>query len=265
VRIAHAHSTIGAWRSEWKKNLLKYSLRPLSNLYATHLLACSEYAGRWQFGKGGKFTVIKNSIDTSVYRFSHDTRERVRKAFAVTDKLLVGNVGRFSPQKNHLYLIDVFAKIRRSNQNAMLVLIGDGPLKVEAESKATELGLTGSILFLGARDRDDVGELYQAFDVFVFPTLYEGLGLAVVEAQCSGLLCVVSDAVPEEAIVNGSTCMRLPVLVGAGKWAAAVEELVGCGGKNRKECSKEACRQWDISETVGILQGVYLSAKAVQK
>jgi glycosyltransferase EpsF len=242
VRIAHSHSTAG--RGETARNIMKYTLRPFSRVFPTHLFACSEYAGRWLFGNkvfdSGRVTVIRNAIDTSKFRFNPVTRERVRRELGIEDKFVVGHVGRFMPQKNHTFLLDIFAEVHRRDPDSVLLLIGDGELKHSMEEKTKRLGLASSVIFLGARD--DVHELYQAMDVFVLPSLYEGLGMVAVEAQTSGLPCALSNRVPEEAKVIDDVEF-LPI-DNISMWADAI---LGCCGMMRKDgASRLQSQGWYI-------------------
>lgn len=226
IRIAHSHST--AHWGEGKRTVMKYALRPFSRVYPTHYCACGEYAGRWLFGKRackvGKVSIMHNAIDLNKFKFDAEARGRVRKTLGVNDKFVVGHVGRFTYQKNHKMLIKTFLSIYKQNPNAVLMLIGEGELKYKIEQLVSELGLSRAVLFLGVRK--DVNELYQAMDVFVMPSWYEGFGIVALEAQTAGLPCVISNQVPIEAVLT-DTCTRMPLSNGAGKWAEAVLRNVG--------------------------------------
>ena len=176
VRIAHSHSTSN--KKEWKKNILKMILRPLSKLYANNYFACTEYAGKWLFGKKvverKELNVINNAIDLKKFEFNKNTRKALRKELGIKeDTLIIGHVGRFMKQKNHEFLIDVFEKAIKQDDNIYLILVGQGPLEDKIKEMAKEKGIEDKILFLG--QRNDVNKLYQAMDIFVLPSLYEGL------------------------------------------------------------------------------------------
>ena len=206
VRIAHSHSTSGG--HDPAKNAVKALLRPLSNVYPTHRAACSRHAGEWLFGKGQDFTVIPNAIDLSSFWFDPVRRATVRHALGIGDgQLLVGHVGRFSPQKNQSALVRAFALVAERRPDARLALVGEGRQRAEVEALAASICPEGSVLFLG--QRGDVADLYQAFDVFCLPSEYEGLGMVAVEAQAAGLPCVLSYAVPRDADPCG-TAKYLP-------------------------------------------------------
>ena len=176
IRIAHNHSTSN--KKEWKKNILKMILRPFSKLYANNYFACTEYAGKWLFGKKvverKELNVINNAIDLKKFEFNENTREDLRKELGIKeDVLVIGHVGRFMKQKNHEFLIDVFEKAIKQDDNIYLILVGQGPLEDKIKEMAKEKGIEYKILFLG--QRNDVNKLYQAMDIFVLPSLYEGL------------------------------------------------------------------------------------------
>lgn len=206
IRIAHSHSTTN--KKEWKKNLMKQALRPFSKKYATDYFACSELAGRWLFGdktfEQGKVTIINNAIDLSKFKYDEKIRKEKRKELNINDDtLVVGHIGRFVAQKNHTFLIDVFNELHKKEKNSILLLIGQGPLMDEVKQKVETLGISESVKFLG--QRDDVNELYQVFDVFLLPSLYEGLPVVGVEAQATGNLCILSNSMTQETKILDTT------------------------------------------------------------
>ena len=203
VRIAHSHSTTN--KKEKKKNLLKQVLRPFSRLCATDYMCCSELAGRWLFGNKeynkGNVYLLNNAIDLDQFKYDEKVRKEKRKELNISDDtLVIGHVGRFVEQKNHRFLIDIFNEVHKEKKNSILLLAGQGPLMDEIKEKVIKLELEDNVIFLG--QRNDINELYQAMDLFLFPSLYEGLGMVVVEAQVSGLSCVVSTAVTQIAKVT---------------------------------------------------------------
>lgn len=206
VRIAHSHSTTN--KKEWKKNLLKQVLRPFSKVYATNYMCCSELAGRWLFGNKeydkGNVYLLNNAIDLDKFKYDEKIRKQKRKELNINDStLVIGHIGRFVAQKNHTFLIDIFNEVHKQNQDSLLMLVGQGPLMNEIQEKVNNLGLKDSVIFLG--QRNDANELYQAMDVFVLPSLYEGLPVVGVEAQASGLLCFLSSDMTKETKVLDST------------------------------------------------------------
>lgn len=207
VRIAHSHSTSG--KGEYAKNALKSVLKTQSNRYPTHRFACSKFAGEWLFGKAAHFEVVYNAIDLDRFRFNVEARAEARADLGlVGNQFAIGHVGRFTAQKNHAFLIDVFTEVAKRRDDAVLLLVGTGEAEASVKALVDERGLTDRVKFLG--QRSDVNRLYQAFDAFVLPSLYEGLGLVGVEAQVSGLPCLLSDAITREVDVTGE-CRFLPI------------------------------------------------------
>ena len=204
IRIAHNHSTAG--KGEYKKNIMKYMLRPFAKVNATHYAACSRYAGAWLFGEkavdSGVVTIFNNAIDLDKFKFNEEVRSRVRRTLDIEDRFVVGHIGRFCYQKNHEFLIDIFNAVHQKNPNAVLMLIGEGDLEYAVRQKVEDKGLMDSVMFLG--NRNDVHELYQAMDVFVLPSRYEGLGMVAVEAQIAGVRTIVSTEVPDDVAITDS-------------------------------------------------------------
>lgn len=165
-------------------------------------LACSVEAGQWLFGASREFTVINNAIDCNKFRFQSEIRKRIRSELQLEDKFVVGHVGRFEDQKNHVRMLHMFKDVLVRNENSVLILIGIGALQEECKQLAAKLGIGDQVIFLGVRA--DVNELMQAFDVFLLPSLYEGFPFVLVEAQASGLACVASTNVPSECNVTGN-------------------------------------------------------------
>ena len=206
IRIAHSHSTTN--KKEWKKDLVKQVLRPFSKVYATDYMCCSELAGRWLFGNKeydkGNVYLLNNAIDLDKFKYDEKIRKEKRKELNIKDDtLVIGHVGRFVEQKNHRFLIDIFNEVHKQKENSILLLVGQGPLMEEMKEKVKTLGIEDSVKFLG--QRNDVNELYQAFDVFCLPSLYEGLPVVGVEAQATGLLCIFSDDMTKETKVLDTT------------------------------------------------------------
>ena len=216
VRIAHSHN------SNQDKNL-KYPIKRhyMKKIpdYATDLFACGKEAGEWMFGNH-EFKVLPNAIDTSKYVFTESIRNEVRKEFSITDEFVIGHIGRFNPQKNHSFLIDVFDECLRKNPNLKLLLVGDGDEKLKIQEKINKLGIDKNVIFTGVRT--DANRLLQAMDVFVFPSLYEGFPVTMVEAQASGIPCIISDKVPYECIITEGLVDVKSLSDSAEKWAECI-------------------------------------------
>ncbi|WP_461206121.1 glycosyltransferase family 1 protein [Clostridium sp. DL1XJH146] len=176
-------------------------MRFMFNTVSCNLAACSDGAGKALYGNKNKgFTFIKNGIDTKKYAYNKEKRTEVRKKLNIENKFVVGNVARLSLQKNHVFLLETFKKVLEIKPDSILMLVGDGELREEVEQKILELNIKDSVMMLGSRN--DVPDLLQAMDIFVLPTLFEGLSLALLEVQSSGLYCLTSDVVPKEVKVT---------------------------------------------------------------
>ena len=212
IRIAHSHN------SSQVKNLkypIKLYFRRKIFRYATDLFACGKEAGKWMFqGKG--FTIMSNAIDAQEFRLNEEIAGEVRQELGIEDCFVVGHVGQFRTEKNHLFLIDVFAEILKREKRARLVLVGKGPQMQPAIEKVKVLGVQEKVLFLGARA--DISRLMQAMDVFVLPSTHEGLPVTLIEAQASGLPCVISDGVPLECKLTNDV-KQVPLAEATGVWA----------------------------------------------
>lgn len=201
VRIAHSHSTSGG--HDPMKNAMKAALRPLSNIYPTHRAACTRHAGEWLFGRGTEFKVVPNAVDLDEFYFDLVRRRKARTELGISDgQFVVGHIGRFTLQKNQAFLIRVFSRVVKELPEARLLLVGEGRQIRKCERLAASLCPADSVLFLG--QREDVADLYQAFDVFCLPSEFEGLGMVAVEAEASGCPCVISDVVPKDADPAGT-------------------------------------------------------------
>lgn len=187
-----------------KKTLIKYALRPFSHWFATHYMANSVDCGIWQFGKGtygkGKISIFKTVINADANAFDAELRERTRQRYGWTDKVVYGFIGRYVPQKNPLFLIDIFNSISKKQENAILVMIGFGELEEEMHARINGLGIADRVMDLGRRD--DIKQFYNAFDAFLLPSLYEGMPVVGIEAQCTGLPIFFSKNITEETTAS---------------------------------------------------------------
>ena len=265
VRIAHAHNT-GFQTSSKAAQLLGDLFKSPLRRYATHCLACSDLAGQWMFGScwmaEGKVTVLPNGIPLQGYAFHPDTRRKVRAEWnASADTLVAGHVGRFTTQKNHGFLLEIFAELHRKQPNSLLVLAGIGELQDAARSKAEELHLTDSVRFLGFRS--DVADLLQGMDIFLMPSLYEGFPVTGVEAQAAGLPCVFSDTITREVKIL-DTVEYLPLSASAAQWADAVLCLAK-GGDRQQACKVLIEKGFDVHTMAERLIQIYHSSNTNQR
>lgn len=200
-RISHNHSTAG--KGETKKNIVKYLLRPLAKIYPTDLCACSKHAGNWIYGKKANYRIFNNAIDLEKYKYNPVERRELRRELGLNGKKVIGHVGRFCYQKNHDFLIDILYEVLKKDENVVLLLIGEGELEKEVKNKVKKIGLENNVIFLGRRA--EAYKYYQAMDVFVLPSRYEGLGMVAIEAQAAGIPTICSTEVPKEAKILDST------------------------------------------------------------
>lgn len=250
VRIAHSHSSS---QTKDKKYFLKLYYKNKIKKYATELFACSQAAGQWMFNTN-HFHVLNNAIDADQYKYNSMVRAAERKNFGITEEtMVIGHVGRFAPPKNHEYLIELFDVVRKIIPNTILLLIGDGELRSQAESRVKELGLGGKVIFTG--QRTDVSQLLQAMDVFVFPSIYEGLPVSLIEAQAAGLPCLISDKVPIEC--KKTDLVKQIPLNDINKW---VESIINAKKIMRQDTSDEIKRAgFDINISANKLEDFYFS------
>lgn len=194
VRIAHGHTTSSNYPIIHK--ILKNQLKK----YYTTAIAVSDKTGQWLYDEN--YTVLNNAIDVEKYLFNEKVRLKLRKMFNCENKFIIGHVGKLYAPKNHKFLIDVFFEYQKNNSDAMLIIVGGGELEETLKKQVKDLKIEHKVLFLGMRN--DIPDLLQIFDVFVFPSIYEGLGLALIEAQASGLKCIASSNVPIETKVTNN-------------------------------------------------------------
>lgn len=253
--IIHSHSTSnGKGVSSAVKALMQYPLR----FQADYFMSCSDKAGRWLFGKritqSNNYMVIPNAIDSERFVFGEKKRNQIRSELSIEDKFVVGHVGRLTEPKNHSFLLEVFAELRKTRKDAVLLLVGDGKLKKTIEEKIQSLNLDKSVLLLGSKS--NTYDYYQAMDVFAFPSLWEGLGIAAIEAQASGLPCVVSERIPEEINIGAGLIHVVSLDEGKEVWAKAINSYESECRFSRVDEVKKA--GYDISENAKLIQKFYL-------
>lgn len=196
VRIAHSHNV----RTNFNLKLLfMYYQKLRINNEVTHRFACSLDAAKWAYGakvNPNDVTIVKNGIVIENFLRNQQVRDEYRKKLNLENKFVVGHVGRMVPQKNHEFLIEIFKNICEICDDARLVLVGDGPLAKQIQKKVNALGMERKVSFLGLRN--DVNQIMQTFDAFVFPSIFEGLGIVALESQAAGVKTYCSEAVPAD-------------------------------------------------------------------
>lgn len=216
ITIAHSHSTSNG---TGVKSIIKKLLQSNICKYSDYLLACSRQSAIWLYGEkncGNRCYVLNNSIDSNKYKYNNEVREYVRKKLNIENKIVIGQVGRLANMKNHLFSLKVLYECVKINPNYCLLIVGDGDLKSQIKKEIITLGLENNVIMLG--NRTDVNELLQAMDIFLMPSIFEGLPLSLVEAQASSLLCFISNNV-QDGILDDNLVISLSLDDGAKKWA----------------------------------------------
>lgn len=252
--IAHSHNIKNHSVNGILYNLLSYPTR----FIADYFFACSKVAGIDRYGKKflerNRSKVLPNAIDTKKYAYNLATREKVRQAFVDDNEILVGHIGRFVNAKNHKFLISIFEEFLKIVPNSKLLLVGDGNLRKEVEQLVKQKGINDHVIFTGVRN--DINEIVQAMDIFVFPSLYEGLPVTLVETQTSGLPCVISDKVPDESIITKKLVTVKKLTDAPKEWAKHMNDRLT---EKRYDRTQEVIDAgFDISETAKWLEKFYL-------
>ena len=248
ITVGHSHCT-PADKRNIKEILSIYYCKKMDK-YSDARLACSQGAGEWIYKKN--FIVFNNAIETSEFLYDLREREAVRKVFNMAGRFVIGAVGRIMHQKNPFGIIEIFRATHAVRPEALLMWIGDGPLRKEAERRVKEYGIQDDVLFLGVRS--DVPKLMQAMDAFIFPSFYEGLGVVAIEAQAAGLPCYVSDRVPQEVKVT-ENCFFLPIDE-VDKWT---DSLCAKQPVRANQMSNIIASGYDIEDTALWLSNFYKS------
>ena len=256
VRIAHAHNAHTGESRSVPRIAYERGMQMLIRVNATQMLGCSEKACRYVFGdkimKDPRAAVMPDGIDCERFAFNPQVRGQVRKEYGLEGKFVVGHVGHFNPAKNHEKILSVFAEVCRRRNDAALLLVGDGELEQNVRNRVSELGLTDRVVFAGAHR--DVERFYQAMDVFLFPSRYEGFGMAMIEAQASGLGCIASDVVAYETAVNRDVKF-LKLQLSDTEWANA---LLMEASQDRKNAYHAVQARYGVDCTAHQMENLYL-------
>lgn len=245
--IVHSHNTP---RISKTKKILITLLNPIYRKLTSAHLSCSKEASLSLFTKTDDVAIIKNGVDVDKYKFNETTRKKYRKKLDLEGKIVYGHVGRFHRQKNHEFLIDVFYEIQKK-QDSILLLIGRGELEDQIQKKVHKLKIDNKVIFLGFRE--DINNLLNAMDIFLFPSMQEGLPISVIEAQTSGLPTFVSNAIPEEANISDNF-YRIDTF-DATKWT---NKILNVKLQNRSTAYMNTINAgFDIEHTVSQLYHIY--------
>lgn len=266
VKVRISESLSMAAKGEFK-TYIKYMLKPFASMYANYFMSCGEDCGIFQFGKkafdDGKIAIFKTAINTEFNAYNAELRNETRKKFGWEDKVVYGFIGRFEPQKNPLFLIDVMGQIIKRQANAQFVIIGAGGLEQKMKVRIKENGIEKAMAWLGRRE--DIQQFYNAFDAFLLPSIYEGLPVVGLESQSAGLPMFFSTAITPEA----SACELghfFPLQDGASAWAEKVIEETMKNMPIRRSHAKEvADAGFDSHTEANRMLQYYLNAVEEQK
>lgn len=254
VRICHAHNAPYGWDL---KMIIRTYFKKMMMPYITHMFICSKKAGDWLFGKEyeDSFIMMNNAIDSKKFRFNKEYAKQLKKEMNLENNLVIGHVGRFNRQKNHDFLIDVFEKVYKRDNSALLLLIGNGEEEGMIRKKVKFLELEENVKFLGIRD--DISDLMQVFDVFLFPSLFEGLPVSLIEAQSAGINCLISDVISDQSVITPFV-YKMSLNDNVEKWADYILD-------NKKNLKKSDTYEmikkagFDIKENAKWLEEFYLN------
>ena len=255
VRIAHSRNTT------CNHKILNIIFRPLFNVLVTDCFACGEDAGKWLF-KNRKFNVIKNGKEIDKFLYDERIRNDYRKKLNIEDKVVVGHIGRFNNQKNHTFLIDIFSELIKLNENYVLLLIGEGVLLKSIKEKISNLKIKDNVIFLG--ETEQISELLNSMDLFIFPSKYEGLPNVLLEAQLSGLPIFTSDVITDEVAIC-DTVEFISLEENANIWADKIFKYSKSNSNSNRKFSRNDTRQkftkagFDIKENAQELKNLYSS------
>lgn len=257
--VLHSHSTCS---NQGKIGWILHKInQKLFLQYADYYFSCSESASKWMFNRNivnsDKHFYINNSIDVEMFKYNEVIRNNIRKGLNIADNtLVIGNVGRFIPVKNHSFMIDIFNEIYKEHQNTILMFVGVGPLEEQIKQKVSKLKLEKNVLFLGKRN--DVDKLYQAMDIFLMPSIHEGFPMVAVEAQSSGLPCYFSTNINEKVRMIETTYL-VSLEKDAKYWAEKIYTTAKID--RNKLYPKMVNSDYNISKEVKKLENIFRNMK----
>lgn len=252
IRIVHSHTT----KSETNPTIIKHAYFLISkigiDIFANKFVACGNAAGESLFMPWRKFKIIDNGIDIAAFTYNKNIRNAVREELNIDTKTTVlMHAGRLVEVKNHKFLIEIFAEYKKINSNSQLILVGDGPLRLGIEKRIHKLNLSDSVKLLGLRS--DIYRIYSAADVFILPSLFEGLPLVLIEAQVNGMKCIVSDTVDKNVKITDSVEFK-SLLITPIKWAKCIEEI---NKKRTDYLNIFKNSQYDIKYNIKNIENIY--------
>lgn len=249
--IVHSHSDYAEYHI-----ILNRIFRHMLSKLPIIECACSKAAGEWLFSNK-KYLIIKNGIKTEDFKYNKKIRSDYRKLLGIENKYVIGHVGRFEQMKNHELIVKAFAEFVNFNPDSSLVFVGDGSLINQIKQKVEEFGIKDKVLFLGVRN--DVNNIYQAMDLFIFPSIFEGLGIVAIEAQCAGLVCLLSDNIPNEIEVSNNI-IRCSLNEPLSRWCEKIQQCFNTIKlKERVSGRKKVVEAgYDIIDTCEKISDIYL-------
>lgn len=255
ITIAHSHSTASRGNKIQRtvKNIMQIPIRYI----ADYLFACSYDSGRWLYGKRAiknqNFIILNNAIDTYEYFYDEDKRNDLRKKLNLESKYVIGHVGSFTYPKNHEFLINIFYEIQKFNKDAVLLLVGDGELKKNIIEKVQRLKINDKVIFTGVVS--NVKDYMQIMDVFVFPSIFEGVPVTLVEAQAMGLPCIISNKITSEVILT--SLVKILGLNNTSDWTSSILHTKVSGNRESyNELIKNS--QYDVDKSTSWIQNFYI-------
>tara|TARA_R110002033_G_scaffold143840_2_gene181939 strand:- start:10798 stop:11895 length:1098 start_codon:yes stop_codon:yes gene_type:complete len=265
-RIAHAHTATEKINfldlfhphhiKETLKKLTKAYLKKNILTYTTQRMSCGKKAGEWLFGPNEDFIILNNAIDAKKFIYNESIAKEYRKEFGYKNELIIGHIGNFSDAKNMPFLVQIFDALLKENENCRLLLVGDGPQKQKFESDVKKLTISHRVNFLGTRN--DISNLCNLFDIFVFPSLYEGLPVTLIETQASGLKVFASKTITSDVALTTDLTF-LPLSASPQKWAEQIIQQSSYKRKNNYELIRS--KGYDIMSNITLLENFYLSKK----
>lgn len=253
IRIAHSHTDKEGGNLKWVKKLIRSQV----SKYSSHNFACSIRAGKWLF-KEKEFKHVPNVIDIDQFTFSEVKRQQLRAMLGLSEQaIVVGNVARFNFSKNHAFLLQVFKKLTIKNSNYHLLLLGDGTLRSELETTCEKLGIQDKVTMLGAVK--NANEYLNVMDLFVFPSLNEGLGIVMVESQANGLPTIITDTLPNE-VDQTDLIHRLSLDESTDFWANYIDGLPLNLTNRQQYTAKMKSTEFNIDKTIHWLEDFYVNS-----
>ena len=249
ARLAGAHTICHAHSETDKQKVLHVLGKGLLKIAAERRIACSVNAGKWMFGKQ-HYEIVHNAVDISLFQYSREKEERIRNEFQLGERHIYGHVGNFVWSKNHLLMLHIFKEIQKQDPEAVLIFVGQGTMQKEIEEEIQKLSLQNSVILTGVRK--DVPALMSAFNMLLFPSVYEGLPLTLIEAQAAGLPCLISDSITKDVIVTEGLVKSYSLDKQPEEWAAEAVQMVRENSDAIRECQREQIVKagYDLDELV---------------